>query len=438
MRILFLVLVIFFITPAWAQELNLTYEEAVKIALDQNVDLRVQQNNMKVVKAQQNQSRGSLAPTISANMNAYISNGNTFLEQEGININTTSESLSGSLNANLNVFSGFSQYNRIKLYNAQFDAQQHLITRTSQDVIGIVTTQYLQVLLDTELLEIANDNLKTQELLYKQIEAMVEAGSKPKSDLYDQMATVKNNELLVLQAKNSLSNDKSNLAITLQLDPTVELTVNDPNWELNEIRFSQLDLEDLYDVSLSNRSDLKQYRSSEIAAEKSVSIAKAAFAPSLYAFYNFNTVYNDQAFRTLEQQLITDNKRDQYGFRLSIPIYSGLRNKTQLVYEKVNYENSKINTENLKKTILNDVRNAYQNFLDVRSSYEVSIAQFDAANMSLKVQQEKYNLGVGSLIELTNANNNFVFAASRQAQARLNLLFQKVTLDYYTGTLDIP
>ena len=94
-----------------------------------------------------------------------------------------------------------------------------------------------------------------------------------------------------------------------------------------------------------------------------------------------------------------------------------------------------LNTENLKKTILNDVRNSYQNFMDVRAAYEVSIAQFDAASMALKVQQEKYNLGVGSLIELTNSNNNFVLAASRKAQATLNLLFQRVKLDYHTGVL---
>ena len=73
--------------------------------------------------------------------------------------------------------------------------------------------------------------------------------------------------------------------------------------------------------------------------------------------------------------------------------------------------------------------------MDVRSAYEVSIAQLEAATMALKVQQEKYNLGVGSLIELTNSNNNFVFAAAKKVQAKLNLLFQKVKLDYYTGTL---
>ena len=128
----------------------------------------------------------------------------------------------------------------------------------------------------------------------------------------------------------------------------------------------------------------------------------------------------------------------EYGLALSIPIYSGLRNKTQYVRQKVLFENSKINTENLTKTILNDVRNAYQNFMDVRSAYEVSIAQLEAAEMAFAVQKEKYNLGVGSLIELTNSNNNYVLAASGQTQAQLNLLFQKVILDYHTGVLLFP
>ena len=298
-----------------------------------------------------------------------------------------------------------------------------------------VTNQFLQVLLDIELLKIAEDNLKTQELLFKQIEAMVEAGNRPKSDQYDQLAGVKNMELLVLQGKNNLSNDKSILAITLQLDPTVQLTLTDPAWDLDEVRLTEFNLDELYEISLTNRPDLKQFQLTEVASEKAISISKAEFAPSLYAFYALGTRYNDQAIRSIDAQLTTDNKNSAYGLNLSIPIYSGLRNRTQYVRQKVQFENSKINTENLRKTILTDVRQAYQNFLDVRSAYDVSLAQHEASVMALNVQKEKYSLGVGSLIELTNSNNNYVFAASKQAQAQLNLLFQKVILDYHTGIL---
>lgn len=438
MRILFLTFLSLFTFSIQAQDLDLTYEEAVKIALEQNVSLRTQQNELKIAKAERDQSRGEIAPTVSASATGLRAKGNFFIEQEARTINTSSNNLQAGLNANLNVFSGFYQTNAIKLYNANYNAQKHLIDRTEQDVIFLVSNQYLSALLSTELLEIAEDNLKTQELLYTQIEAMVEAGSKPKSDLYDQLAIVKERELLVLQAKNTLSNNKMELAITLQQDPTVEISVSNPGWNLEEMRFFQLDVNELYDLSMANRSDIKQLESNEIVAQKAVSMSKAAFVPSIGAFYGFSTRYNDQSIRDITDQLTTDNKRSTYGLSLSIPIYSGLRNRTQFVRRKVIKENSEINTDNLKKTILNDVRNAYQNFMDVKSGYEVSVAMLEAANMALTVQQEKYNLGVGSLIELTNANNNQVSAAARNAQARLNLLFQKVVLDYHTGVLLVP
>ncbi|MCK5703453.1 MAG: TolC family protein, partial [Cyclobacteriaceae bacterium] len=206
-------------------------------------------------------------------------------------------------------------------------------------------------------------------------------------------------------------------------------------WDLDEVRLTEFNLDELYEISLTNRPDLKQFQLTEVASEKAISISKAEFAPSLYAFYALGTRYNDQAIRSIDAQLTTDNKNSAYGLNLSIPIYTGLRNRTQYVRQKVQFENSKINTENLRKTILTDVRQAYQNFLDVRSAYDVSLAQHEASVMALNVQKEKYSLGVGSLIELTNSNNNYVFAASKQAQAQLNLLFQKVILDYHTGIL---
>ncbi|NJN28079.1 MAG: TolC family protein [Cyclobacteriaceae bacterium] len=437
-KLFFTLLFGIFMHAAWSQDVMLSYEEAVQLGLQQNVDLRMQQNEMKVVKAEKNQAIGGLAPNVFANVNAFRSSGNTFLEQEAKTINTTSDNLAGGLEANLNLFNGFAQMNRIRLGNANFDAQHHLLDKTVQDVIVTVTKQYLQVLLDSELLEIAEDNLKTQQLLLKQIEAMVEAGNRPRSDLYDQLATVKNRELLVLQAKNDLSNDKSNLAITLQLDPTINFGVGVPEWDLAQISMTEYKLDELYQRSIAHRPDLKQFRSEEQANERAVAIAKASFAPSLTAFYGFSTRYNDQSIRSFDEQLAIDNKRNQFGLALNIPIYSGLKNRTFLVRQKVNYENAQIETENLEKTILNDVRNAYQNFMDVKTAYEVSMAQQEAADMALKVQQEKYTLGVGSLIELSASNNNYIQAASKLAQARLNLLFQKVLLDYQTGVLQAP
>jgi outer membrane protein len=438
MQWLLFILLSLFTTQLFGQIITLSYDDAVALALKQNVSLRKQENEMKIVKAMKAQSIGEMAPLLSADVDAYHANGNTPLPQEARTINTSSKGLNASFGASLNIFSGFAQVNSIKMSNARFKAQQKLIERTSQQVIFDVSSQYLQILLDQEVLNIARNNLETQQLLMEQIETMFEAGNKPKSDLYDQKVKVKDNELLVLQAQNNVSTNKSELAILLQLEPTNPIEVVDPGWDIEEVLALQIELDELYNTSMKLRADLKQFQYSELAAEKSLAISKSAFSPSLAAFYNLSTRYNDQSFLSLEQQLTTDNRSSTYGLSLSIPIYTGLRNRTSFVASKVELENAEIDTENLKKSILNEVQQSYQNFLDLRSAYEVSIARFEAAELALQVQQEKYNLGVGSLVELTNANNNYVDAAAGRASSKFRLLFQRIVVDFHTGTLFIP
>lgn len=421
-----------------AQEKTLTFEEAVKIALEQNVDLKTQENELTVIKAEKVQSIAGIAPNVSLRAQAWQSSGNTFLQQEAKTINTVSDNLYAGFGANMNLFSGFQRINSIKKANADLEAQRHLLHRTSQEVIYEVATNFLQVLLDVELLKIANDNFKTQQVLLEQISAMVEAGNKAKSDRYDQQATVKRMELLAIRARNDLSNDEGKLAICLQLDPTIELDVVKPDWDLDVIRSEDYSIEELNKLALANRSDLKEYQFLERSAEDTKAISKGNFMPSVGLYYNYSSRFNNQSDRTFSDQFVNDNKYNEVGLSLDIPIFSGLSNRTTYVRSKMQLADAKLNTENLRKKILTDVKTAYQNFNDVSTAYDVSIAQVEAAQQALDVQKEKYRLGIGNLIELTNANNNYVQAAASKAQAEISLLFQKVILDYHTGILKMP
>ena len=437
-KFIFLPALFFAFSGAMAQEKTLTYDEAVKIALQQNTDLKAQENDLTVFKAEKAQSVASIAPNMSVGAQAWRSSGNTFLEQEATTINTVSDNLYANFGASVNLFSGFRRINSIKRASANLGAQRQLLRRTSQEVIYEVTSNYLQVLLDMQLLKIAQDNLNTQKVLLEQISAMVETGNKAKSDRYDQQATVKRMELLVVRAGNDLSKDKGSLSISLQMDPTIDLHIIRPSWSLTEILSTNYNLDELYKLALVNRADLKEYQLLEHSAENAKSIAKGYFMPSLALYYNYSSRYNNQADRDFNDQFLRDNQRNEFGLQLNVPIFSGLSNRTVYIRSKMQLENAKLNTENLRKTILNDVRIAYQDFNDVSTAYQVSISQVEAAQQALDVQKEKYRLGIGNLIELTNANNNFVQATASEAQAEINLLFQKVILDYHTGTLLVP
>lgn len=422
---------------ATAQDrLQLTFGEAVKIALEQNIDYNTQQNLLELTEAQRLQSKVGMLPAVGLYAQGWRSDGNTFLEQEAITINTISDNLYASIGAEMDVFRGFWRINAIKKANLDFAAQQALVERRSQDVVARVINEYLQVLLDEELLRIAEDNLITQQTLHRQVEGQVEAGTKPRSDLYDQQAVVQRMSLLVIRARNTLNNDKARLAITLQLDPTQDFTLVRPPWNLDEIRLEQYDLDGLYKTALQARADLRQSELLESAAERNMALSRSAFYPNVVAYYGYSSRFNDQSSRDFVEQFTEDNTRKEFGLRLNVPIFTGLQNRTLYVRDRIAAENARLNLQNLRKTILIDVRNAYQNYQDVLAGHAAAIAQVESATLAQSVQEEKYRLGVGNLIELTNANNNYVQAMASKAQAEFSLLFQGLILEYNIGTLD--
>ena len=113
------------------------------------------------------------------------------------------------------LFNGFNGINSYIQSDLRVDAQNHFIKRTQQDVIRDVAAQYLQCLLDTELLKIEERNLETQTNSLFQITEQVNAGSRAEVDKFTQEAQVKNAEVRVLRARFTLRNDLTTLAQTL-------------------------------------------------------------------------------------------------------------------------------------------------------------------------------------------------------------------------------
>src|SRR5258705_4063074 len=101
------------IVCAQTQHKILTFDDAVKIALQNGVLLNQQKNNLELNQIQKTSNILGLGPTLNAQANAYSVDGNTFNQNAGKVINGVFDQVNGSLNANWNVFNGFQQVNRV-------------------------------------------------------------------------------------------------------------------------------------------------------------------------------------------------------------------------------------------------------------------------------------------------------------------------------------
>ena len=423
---------------------KLTFKEAVKIGLQNNVVLNQQKNQLQYTQKNKTSSMLQLGPSVQAGGSAYRNDGNSFNQNEGRVVNGVIDYVGGQLSASMPVFNGLAVVNQYRQANNQNEAQLHQVVRSNQDVIRDVSNQYLLCLLDQELVKINVENVATQQIQYDQIKAQVELGSKAEADLYNQEYQLKNSELLLVRARNTLKNDMANLALTLQIDPTIYVEVQQVDWDINKLAADSATFENLYATAVDRRSDLKQAGHAEKAAHYGYSSMKGRYYPSIYAGVNYGSRYNyiqGEDNRSFHDQFTKDNVALSYGFSLTIPIYSGLQYRTQAAFSKVTYENAKIRAKNAEVVVKTDVIRAYQNFKDARTSYETSQAQLRAAETSYKMEKERYDLGISNIVQLSIVNQTYVRAQGDYKTSLFTLMFQRLLINYATGTLqfeDIP
>jgi outer membrane protein len=425
----------------------LTFEEAVKIGMEKNISLHTQRNQLFASQARKTQGYANFLPSINGNGFAQRTDGLQIDPTTGEAGNVRSDYIQGSVQANFMLFNGFNRINTMLQNNKAFSAQSNLLERTRQDVVYTVTSQFLQVLLDQELLRIAQENLNAQKALLDQIKGFVEVGSRAATDEYNQNALVENFRVIYLRAKMTLENDRSLLAQTLQLDPSIPFSVTKPTWQNDLEYFRSLSLDSLFQIAAKSRPDLKQQNDMVESSKYSVRAASSGYYPtvSLFASYG-STYYASDAWKlnpniprpeNFSTQFTDLNPALSYGINVNIPIFDRLQTRTNRVVAKVAFENARLTRDNLEKSIKIDVQRSFKNYETSIESYEASQAQFDAAQLALRTQQESYELGISTQVALAQANQVFVQAASSLAQAQVTLIFQQMLLEYALGTLRV-
>ncbi len=433
-----------------ADPMKLTFEEAVKIALKNNITLGQQRNQLEASQMQKTASFMAAVPSVNINGFAQQFNGNSFNQQQGGVVNGVRDALNGSLDVSMPIFNGFNVVNTIRQSSSQLDAQAYFVKRTTEDVINTVSSQYLQVLLDIELLKIANENFEALKVQLEQITEQVNVGSRSPVDQYNQEGQVKGAELRMLQAEINLINDRATLTQSLLLDPFIEIEIEKPNWTISEMEKIDPKVDDMYSIAQVNRGDLQRAVKNEEAARYGLLATRGLMAPSIGAFFSYGSAYNylydvpdsvlaqnPEINRSFKDQFRSDNVYKSYGLQMNIPILNGFQTRNRTAQQKMAYRNTQLVKDNAQIQVKTDVLRAAKNFQVGKKAYTVSAAQLDAAKMAFQLESERYSLGVTNFVDFAQANRTLVLAQTEKAQAEFRLIFQKVLLEYATGTLKI-
>ena len=246
-----------------------------------------------------------------------------------------------------------------------------------------------------EYLDIAKQHLDEARAKYKQ-------GLASNLDVLTQKVKVENIEPLVLQAKKNFELGNLYLRQILNRDPEDNIYLT---WTEKDLRLpSTPSLDELYQLAMERRPELKLSKLSVDAAHYNINIAKAGHMPilALNADYTYNGV-TDNGF--------PQHKQDYYwsssaGVSLSIPLFEGGKVSSQVAQKELAYEQAVAAYQNKMKNVRIQVKEAWLNLEEARSRIEATKGVVDQARENLKAQMKRYRAGLTSQLEVNDAISN--------------------------------
>ncbi|WP_240534801.1 TolC family protein [Pedobacter aquae] len=310
------------------------------------------------------------------------------------------------------------------------ELSQRAFTRTKIETNVSVRKAYYMVLVNNEQLDLLNANISQLGEQLKQTKALNENGFAEKIDV-DRLNVLYNN--LVTERENikrllALGNQMLKFQIGMPVEHTliVEGKIADVNLADNEeVVLDTTAYKSRIEYSLTqtqiklNELDLKRYKSQYLPS-------LAAFGSGAYQFQsnNFNQLY-DNRFPTVV-----------VGLQLNVPIFSGFQKANRVAQAKLELQKSNNNLFQVKNSINLDIKNSATSFRNSIASLNNQRANLNLANEILRVSKIKYEQGVGSSIEVTQAQTSLKEAENNYINALYDALVNKVNLDKASGKIN--
>jgi outer membrane protein len=406
---------------------RITFDDAIGIALRQSSAIARSENARALNELAVTDAKMSFLPDL-----RLSTSGSQDLQSSGMA--GASQSANARLSSSVTLFNGFANVAALRSAELQATAGTQDAERTRQDVVFSVISGYLTLIEAREQRVVAQDNVTAQTEREREIQVMVDRGSRPMADLYQQRATVAAARSTLVDAEHARELAEVALIQALRLDAAGEYefeapTLSDPD------RAVELDIAQLVELAIQRRPDLAALATRAEAAEQGVRTAQAARLPTISLSAGYGASYSSAAELGLGDQLDA-SRGGSIGLSVSIPLFDGLSAGRAVERANVQVDNARLTLDDERQQVALEVRRAVLDRESAVARLESADARVDAAQQALTATEARYSAGVATLFELTQARASFVDASSAQVRARYTLLFQDRVLDYYTGTLD--
>ena len=457
-------------TKVTGSEVVQTYSlrACVDYAVNNNVSLKQSQIGVESGIVQLKQAKVTKLPTANGQFNLNGNSGrNVDPFTNGIVTNTIGTNNLG-VALSMPIFDGSRNRNNVLKSQLNLEAAQMDVATQRNNVSLQIAVAYLNVLSAEDLIDVAERQIDVTRLQLERTQKLVNSGSLPETNLYDLEAQLANDELGLINAKNSLESAiltlKQGMNAPVEMDLQIaRIIVPDPNI----VNYGESS-NNIYQTAVGYLPEVKAGEIRMRVADRNIAIAKSLGLPTISASTSWGTAFSSAAKKltatgstanpipvsaefqgqtipfviNLPQttyasdgipyfKQLGNNQNLSLGLTARIPIFNGYNQKYQTEASKIQKMQVDLQNQSTKLQIKQNIDQAYITMLNAQKRYSATLAQTNALERSFKAAESRYNAGASNFVDYNLAKTNLDRAKSNLIVAKYDYVFRIKILDFY-------
>lgn len=413
-----------------AQQLDLTLQQAIDIALDENPTIKVADKEIQVKKIADTEAWQALLPSVTANASVQHTllaaemnlGGNKFKMGED---NTNTGVLAGTLS--LPLFAP-TVYQNMKLTKTDIELAREQARNSRLDLVNQVTKAFYQMLLSQDSYKVMQESYKTSKENFDVVNEKYKVGSVSEYDKISAEVQMRSMNSSMVSTQTALTLAELQLKVLMGIDPNIKVVINDKleNYE-NALVLAEVDDTE---AALQNNSAMRQFDINREMLDRALKIQRTSFMPTV----SFSLTGQYQSLYNKNWSLWDYDWSPSASFTIgiSIPIFTA-SNWTKLKTTKLQIselEDNRLNTRRqLAMSAQSYMHNMASSIVQVESNKE-AVRQADKA---VTIAAKRYDVGKGTILELNQSEVALTQSQLTYNQSIYDYLVNKSELDYTLG-----
>ncbi len=428
---LYIVLLLFsFVARSTAQEL-LTLEDAVKIALENNYEIRISKNELNMDKTNVSVGNAGMLPSVAANVvdNNSIQNTTQTRSDGTINKldNAKNNSLTYGVGLDWTVFDGFkmfAKYDQLKAIQQLGEAELKLTVITK---ISDVTATYYNLVQQQQQLAALDSTIVISNQRLTVANNRYTIGKASKLEALNAEVDLNTDTTTYLRQKELYMNTKTLLNQMLARDVKTDFKVID-NLTVDE----SLLLPELMSLAEKQNPQLEAQILNKRIAELQLKQIKGDRYPlvRVNSAYNFTESESSLGFVTQ-----SSSKGLNYGFTATLNLFDGFNQRRNEKIAKLQIDNANVAIEQQNQALQTTLTTSYQTYLTNLELIKLERKNESIAKQNLDITLEKYRIGTIPTIEFRTAQLNYINAKVRYSNAQFQAKLSEIALKELAGNL---